>query len=88
MRPLTTEETALKEEMKARTLCFGVYTDPKAKDKFNMLCHLEDFEMQYWELEKIVKDTIKYVSALQSDIEINSECKSEIIEKLKGAFNG
>ena len=46
MKPLTLEETALKEEMKERCLAKGQYIDEKAKDKFKMLCHLEDFEAQ------------------------------------------
>ena len=52
MKPLTLEETRLKEEMKERCLAKGQYKDEKAKDKFKMLCHLEDFEVQYWELQK------------------------------------
>ena len=50
MKPLTLEETKLKEEMKERCLAKGQYKDENAKAKFNMLCHLEDFENQYWEL--------------------------------------
>ena len=38
--------------MKERCLAKGQYIDEKAKDKFKMLCHLEDFEIQYWELLK------------------------------------
>ena len=52
MKPLTLEETAVKEEMKERCLAKGQYIDEKAKDKFKMLCHLEDFEVQYWELQE------------------------------------
>ena len=52
MKPLTLEETKLKEEMKNNCLKVGKYKDEKAKDKFEMLCHLEDFEVQYWELQK------------------------------------
>lgn len=52
MKPLTVEETKLKEEMKQRCLIKGQYKDEKAKDKFKMLCHLEDFMIQYWELLK------------------------------------
>lgn len=64
MKPLTLEETRLKEEMKARCLAKGQYIDEKAKDKFDMLCHLEDFEVQYWELQqenKQLKEKIKKV---------------------------
>lgn len=52
MKPLNLKETALKEEMKERCLAKGQYTDKNAKKKFKMLCHLEDFEIQYWELLK------------------------------------
>lgn len=52
MKPLTLEETKLKEEMKERCIAKGQYKDKNAKAKFNMLCHLEDFEIQYWELQK------------------------------------
>ena len=52
MEPLTLEETRLKEEMKARCLSKGQYKDENAKAKFKMLCHLEDFAIQYWELKE------------------------------------
>ena len=52
MKPLTLEETKLKEEMKERCLAKGQYIDKNAKAKFEILCHLEDFEVQYWELQK------------------------------------
>ena len=52
MKPLTLEETRLKEEMKSRCLAKGQYVDENAKKKFDMLCHLEDFEIQYWELQQ------------------------------------
>lgn len=52
MKPLTLEETRLKEEMKERYLNKGQYIDENAKAKFDMLCHLEDFEVQYWELQQ------------------------------------
>lgn len=54
MKPLTLEETALKEEMKKRCLV------ENAKAKFDMLCHLEDFEIQYWELQNRIDEAIKY----------------------------
>lgn len=52
MKPLTLEETKLKEEMKSNCLKKGQYIDDKAKDKFKMLCHLEDFEFEYWNLQQ------------------------------------
>lgn len=62
MKPLTLEETALKEEMKERCLTKGQYIDENAKAKFEMICHLEDFEVQYWKLQqenKILKENAK-----------------------------
>lgn len=50
MKPLTSAEIKLKEEMKERCLAKGQYKDENSKAKFNMLCHLENFEIQYWEL--------------------------------------
>lgn len=64
MKPLTLEETALKEEMKERCLAKGQYTDENSKAKFEMICHLEDFEVQYWELQeenKQLKDLIDII---------------------------
>lgn len=51
IKPLTLKETALKEELKESYLDHGQYIDKKAKDIFNMICHLEDFEIQYHKLE-------------------------------------
>lgn len=56
MRVLSREEQALFDEMKERCLAKGQYKDEKAKDKFKMLCHLEDFMIQYWELLKENKE--------------------------------
>ena len=64
MKQLTLEETRLKEEMKERCLNKGQYIDENAKAKFKMLCHLEDFEVQYWELEqenKFLKDNWEFL---------------------------
>ena len=64
MKPLTLEERRLKEEMKQRCLIKGQYTDKNAKNIFKMLCHLEDFEIQYWELlaeNKQLKERINYL---------------------------
>lgn len=68
MKALTLEETALKEEMKERCLAKGQYIDEKAKDKFKMLCHLEDFEIQYWELEQRCKKQKEVIDKIASNI--------------------
>lgn len=83
MKPLTLEETRLKEEMKARCLAKGQYIDEKAKDKFKMLCHLEDFEAQYWELENKLN---KVRNNLEKDISVIKNVKmsnKEIICRLE-----
>ena len=51
IKPLSERETELKEEMKSRCLNKGLYIDENAQEKFKMLCHLEDFEVKYHELE-------------------------------------
>lgn len=64
MKKLTLEETRLKEEMKERCLAKGQYIDENAKAKFEMLCHLEDFEVKYWELQQEnqqLKERIEYL---------------------------
>ena len=78
MKPLTLEETALKEEMKERCLAKGKYKDENAKAKFGMLCHLEDFEIQYWELQqenKKYKEVIdKLIEYLQEKYDSSGLC--------------
>ena len=73
MKPLTLEETRLKEEMKERCLAKGQYIDENAKSKFEMLCHLEDFEVQYWKLQQenkqlkeVIDKAIEYLTSYSS----------------------
>lgn len=88
MKPLTLEETKLKEEMKERCLAKEQYIDENAKAKFEMLCHLEDFEVQYWELQqenKILKE--KYENAV-ADYETTKAEKNKLkkqLEQYKGS---
>lgn len=61
IKPLSLEETKLKEEMKGCCLIKGKYIDENTKAMFNMLCHLEDFEIEYWNLkERMQKLRKKY----------------------------
>ena len=76
MKPLTLEETRLKEQMKERCLAKGQYIDENAKAKFDMLCHLEDFEVQYWELQQENK---KYKEVIEKAIEKLEEVKERRI---------
>ena len=76
MKPLTLEETRLKEQMKERCLAKGQYIDENAKAKFDMLCHLEDFEIQYWELQKENKQLKEHIEKYEH------YCKTTGIEEL------
>lgn len=86
MRVLSREEQALFDEMKERCLAKGQYKDEKAKDKFKMLCHLEDFMIQYWELLKQQKEFIKYMNAIIEDLETedvdDEEMKGYLIQRI------
>lgn len=83
MKPLNLKETALKEEMKERCLAKGQYIDENAKAKFEMLCHLEDFEVQYWELQqenKKLNGAIQtYDILLKSNVEENKQLKEQLL---------
>lgn len=61
MKELSLEEISLLEEMKSNCLNKGQYIDDKAKDKFNMLCHLEDFGIAYYELLDAIKEVREYI---------------------------
>lgn len=77
MKPLSLEETKLKEEMKSRCLNQGTYIDENAKEKFKMLCHLEDFEIRYWELQsenQILKNKIALLN-IMNEQNYNKYCK-------------
>ena len=90
MKPLTLEETRLKEEMKSRCLAKGQYVDENAKKKFDMLCHLEDFEIKYWELQeenKRLNGAIQtYDILLKANVEENKQLKNLIDTILNFSF--
>ena len=62
MKELTLDEIALLEEIKSNCLKKGQYIDDKAKDKFKMLCHLEDFSIAYYELLDVIKEVREYLN--------------------------
>lgn len=101
MKPLNLKETALKEEMKKRCLAKGQYIDENAKAKFDMLCHLEDFEVQYWELQqenKQLKDNwnkLKKIAKSQSGFKKRADLKGglwfeidELLDKMQELEQG
>lgn len=61
MKELTLDEISLLEEMKSNCLKKGQYIDDKAKDKFKMLCHLENFSIAYYELLDVIKEVREYI---------------------------
>lgn len=67
VKELTLEEISLLEEMKSNCLKKGQYIDDKAKDKFNMLCHLEDFGIAYYELLDVIKEVREYIEENQEE---------------------
>lgn len=52
---MSNEELNLLNEMKENCLKKGQYIDEKAKDKFNMLCHCEDFIIENYEQKQEIK---------------------------------
>ena len=64
MKELSLDEIALLEKMKSNCLKKGQYIDEKAKDKFNMLCHLEDFSIAYYELLDVIKEVREYINGI------------------------
>lgn len=68
MKELSLDEIALLEEMKSNCLKKGQYIDDKAKDKFYMLCHLEEFGIAYYDLLDVIKEAREYI---EQDIKTN-----------------
>ena len=67
MKELSLDEISLLEEMKSNCLKKGQYIDDKAKDKFKMLCHLEDFSIAYYELLDVIKEVREYIEENQEE---------------------
>ena len=83
VKDLTLNEISLLEEMKSNCLKKGQYIDDKAKDKFKMLCHLEDFSIAYYELLDIIKEVREYINKIptQPVIRIFKKELLEILDK-------
>ena len=82
MKELSIEEISLLEEMKSNCLKKGQYIDDKAKDKFKMLCHLEDFSIAYYELLDSIKEVREYIINIPDDEFVESEHFTELLEIL------
>lgn len=61
----TPEEAGLLDEMKSRCLNGGNYKDEKAKEKFKMLCHLEDYAIEFHEDEKEIERLNNIINELE-----------------------
>jgi hypothetical protein len=66
VKELTLNEISLLEEMKSNCLKKGQYIDDKAKGKFKMLCHLEDFGIAYYELLDSIKEVREELNKIDS----------------------
>jgi len=86
IKPLSIEETKLKEEMKIRCLNKGLYIDEKAEEKFKMLCHLEDFEVKYHDLKHNWNELKKYIEKEKS--RFGSYRYDEILNKMRQLEEG
>ena len=82
MKELLLDEISLLEEMKSNCLKKGQYIDDKAKDKFKMLCHLEDFSIAYYELLDVIKEVRKRVLNENKPLPSAKEI-IEILDKVK-----
>ncbi len=90
VRALSREEQALFDEMKQRCLTGGRYADKNAKNKFKLLCHLEDFMIQYWELLKSVnkaKECINNFLCSEDYININGSAIADNYKKVLDILN-
>ena len=84
MKELSLDEISLLEEMKSNCLKKGQYIDDKAKDKFKMLCHLEDFSIAYYELLDVIKAVREYINKIptQPVIRVFKKELLEILDKV------
>ena len=84
MKELTLDEISLLEEMKSNCLKKGQYIDDKTKDKFKMLCHLEDFSIAYYELLEVIKEVREYINKIptQPVIRVFKKELLEILDKV------
>lgn len=79
MKELSLDEIALLEEMKSNCLKKGQYIDDKAKDKFKMLCHLEDFSIAYYELLDVIKEVREYIEYQLESLDFEEDTKAKML---------
>ena len=57
------------------------YKNPEAEKAFNLICHLEDFEIQYWELqqenEQLKANWNKLKEIVKSQSSLKQKCHNE-----------
>ena len=76
MKPLTLEETGLKEELKRQYYEKEKLGIKNSRENFKLLCHLEDFEIQYWELQKE-----------NEQLKIQISAREEVCNRLESNWN-
>ena len=79
MLELSLDEISLLEEMKSNCLKKGQYIDDKAKDKFKMLCHLEDFSIAYYELLEVIKEVREYIEYQLENLDFEEDTKAKML---------
>lgn len=68
IKPLSLEETALMEGLKESYFIDSVhYKDEDSEKYFKLLCRLEDFVIQYHELNQRVEKAIEYIILKTTD---------------------
>lgn len=94
VKPLTGKEIELLDDMKGNCLIGSKYKDEKAKDKFYMLCHLEDFVIKHDDLQqenKQLKERIdkatEYIETATIDPQSMRHYKNCLLEILGGDSN-
>lgn len=83
MKPLTLEETGLKEELKRQYFEESKQGVKNARDKFELLCHLENFELLYWELEKENEGQKEIIDKLKLE---NNVLKEQMVAMAKPSY--
>lgn len=61
MKPLSLREVNILEQLKNRHSKRQIYIDASAKEVFDLLCHLEDFVIYYWNLEQALDEIEKHI---------------------------
>lgn len=79
---LTEYEISLLNEMKSNCLNGSIYKDEKAKQKFDLLCVLEEFAIMYYDTHKENESLKRKIDKAKKHLKSNEI--SYVIELLEG----